>query len=61
MLSVAIIGPGAVGTTIAYELQQSLPHTLKLYQETNANAIKAEGAHITPFIEKATAIGIPVV
>ncbi|MBS3509798.1 3-methyl-2-oxobutanoate hydroxymethyltransferase, partial [Staphylococcus aureus] len=31
------------------------------YQETNANAIKAEGAHITPFIEKATAIGIPVV
>ena len=27
MLSVAIIGPGAVGTTIAYELQQSLPHT----------------------------------
>lgn len=27
MLSVAIIGPGAVGTTIVYELQQSLPHT----------------------------------
>ena len=24
MLSVAIIGPGAVGSTIAYELQQSM-------------------------------------
>lgn len=27
MLSVAIIGPGAVGATIAYELQQSIPNT----------------------------------
>lgn len=42
-------------------MTQDLNHALKLYQETNANAIKAEGAHITPFIEKATAIGIPVV
>lgn len=27
MLSIAVIGPGAVGTTIAYELQQQLPQT----------------------------------
>ena len=25
-MRIAIIGPGAVGTTIAYELQQVLPH-----------------------------------
>ena len=25
-MRIAIIGPGAVGTTIAYELQQILPH-----------------------------------
>ncbi len=47
---------GAVGISMT----QDLNNALKLYQETNANAIKAEGAHITPFIEKATAIGIPV-
>ncbi len=39
---------GAVGISMT----QDLNHALKLYQETNANAIKAEGAHITPFIEK---------
>ncbi len=47
--------------SIGISMTQDLNHALKLYQETNANAIKAEGAHITPFIEKATAIGIPVV
>ncbi len=46
---------GAVGISMT----QDLNHALKLYQETNAVAIKAEGAHITPFIE-ATAIGIPL-
>ena len=25
-MKIAVIGPGAVGTTIAYELQQSLPN-----------------------------------
>ena len=27
-MRIAIIGPGAVGTTIAYELQQVLPHII---------------------------------
>ena len=35
MLSVADIGPGAVGTTIAYELpKQSLPHTTRIPGDT---------------------------
>lgn len=48
---------GAVGIDHA----QDLNHALTLYQQTNANAIKAEGAHITEFITAATRIGIPVV
>lgn len=49
---------GAVGISMN---NKTLNHALKLYQRRMQNAIKAEGAHITPFIEKATAIGIPVV
>lgn len=48
---------GAVG--ISDELD--LKNALTLYQQTEANAIKAEGAHLTSFIRKATQIGIPVV
>ena len=48
---------GAVG--ISDELD--LKNALTLYQQTEANAIKAEGAHLTAFIRKATQIGIPVV
>lgn len=48
---------GAVG--ISDELD--LKNALTLYQQTEANAIKVEGAHLTSFIRKATQIGIPVV
>lgn len=32
-MRIAIIGPGAVGTTIAYELQQVLPHITLLEEQ----------------------------
>lgn len=48
---------GAVGISD----ESDLKNALTLYQETKANAVKAEGAHLTSFIKKARAIGIPVV
>ncbi|MCG7339185.1 3-methyl-2-oxobutanoate hydroxymethyltransferase [Staphylococcus sp. ACRSN] len=48
---------GAIGVSD----EQDIETAIKLYRETTANAIKAEGAHLTPFIEKCSNIGIPVV
>ncbi|MEB6209505.1 3-methyl-2-oxobutanoate hydroxymethyltransferase [Staphylococcus pasteuri] len=48
---------GTVGISDELDLQ----HALDLYQQTNANAIKAEGAHLATFIKKATRMGIPFV
>ena len=49
---------GAVGISMT----QDLNHALKALSGDECKMqLKAEGAHITPFIEKATAIGIPVV
>jgi len=39
---------GTVGISDELDLQ----HALDLYQQTNANAIKAEGAHLATFIKK---------
>ena len=38
---------GAVGVSEAQDIQSAI----KLYRETDANAIKAEGAHLTTFIK----------
>lgn len=48
---------GAVGVSAEHDLN----HAITLYQQTNANALKAEGAHLTDFIKKSTQIGIPIV
>ena len=48
---------GGVGITEQYDLEIAV----KLYQQTNANAIKAEGAHLTNYIENCSRMGIPVV
>lgn len=48
---------GAVGVSEAQDIQSAI----KLYRETDANAIKAEGAHLTTFIKNCSNIGIPVV
>ena len=48
---------GAVGIND----ESDLKNALKLYQATDANALKAEGAHLISFITKARAMGIPVV
>jgi len=41
--------------------EEDLKNALKIYKDTNANAVKAEGAHLVSFIQKATRMGIPVV
>lgn len=38
-----------------------MKYALKLYQATQANALKVEGAHLVSFIQKATRMGIPIV
>ncbi|MFC0138217.1 3-methyl-2-oxobutanoate hydroxymethyltransferase [Staphylococcus petrasii] len=48
---------GAVGVSDEHDLKNAIT----LYQETNANALKAEGAHLVSFIKKSTQIGIPIV
>ena len=48
---------GSVGVSAEHDLN----HAITLYQQTNANALKAEGAHLTGFIKKSTQIGIPIV
>lgn len=48
---------GAVGVSAEHDLN----HAITLYQQTHANALKAEGAHLTDFIKKSTQIGIPIV
>ena len=48
---------GAVGVSAEHDLN----HAITLYQQTNANALKAEGAHLTDFIKKSTQMGIPIV
>lgn len=47
--------------TVGVSDERDLEHALRLYQETGANAVKAEGAHLISFITKAAAMGIPVV
>ncbi|MGW7798673.1 3-methyl-2-oxobutanoate hydroxymethyltransferase [Staphylococcus xylosus] len=48
---------GGVGISEQYDLEIAV----KLYQQTSANAIKAEGAHLTKYIENCSRMGIPVV
>ncbi|CAL28977.1 3-methyl-2-oxobutanoate hydroxymethyltransferase [Staphylococcus carnosus] len=47
--------------TVGISDEKDLENALRLYQETKANAVKAEGAHLISFITKASAMGIPVV
>lgn len=47
--------------TVGVGDEEDLKNALKIYQDTNANAVKAEGAHLVSFIQKATRMGIPVV
>ena len=48
---------GAVGVNDQYDLEIAV----KLYKETDANGIKAEGAHLTQYIKNCSNMGIPVV
>ncbi|MDG0841808.1 3-methyl-2-oxobutanoate hydroxymethyltransferase [Staphylococcus equorum] len=48
---------GAVGINEPSDLETAV----KLYQQTQANAIKAEGGHLTQYIKSCTNMGIPVV
>lgn len=48
---------GSVGVSDEHDLKNAII----LYQQTNANALKAEGAHLVNFIKKSTQIGIPIV
>ncbi|HLR18929.1 MAG TPA: 3-methyl-2-oxobutanoate hydroxymethyltransferase [Staphylococcus sp.] len=48
---------GAVGINEQYDTEIAV----KLYQQTQANAIKAEGGHLTSYIERCSNMGIPVV
>lgn len=48
---------GAVGISSSKDLE----YAVKLYQETEANAIKMEGSYLTEHIRNCTNIGIPVV
>ena len=48
---------GGVGISEQYDLEIAV----KLYQQTSANAIKAEGAHLTKYIENCSRMGIPIV
>ena len=41
--------------------EDDLKYALRLYQATQANALKVEGAHLVSFIQKATRMGIPIV
>ncbi|MBL7564673.1 3-methyl-2-oxobutanoate hydroxymethyltransferase [Staphylococcus saccharolyticus] len=47
--------------TVGVGDEEDLKNALKIYKDTNANAVKAEGAHLVSFIQKATRMGIPVV
>ena len=47
--------------TVGLSDEDDLKHALRLYQETQANALKVEGAHLVSFIQKATRMGIPIV
>ena len=38
--------------TVGLSDEEDLKNALKLYQNTNANAVKVEGAHLTSFIQK---------
>lgn len=47
--------------TVGISDENDLKNALRLYQETQANALKVEGAHLISFIQKATRMGIPIV
>ena len=48
---------GSVGIDAATDIR----HAVRLYQQSHGNALKVEGAHLTPFIQQATQMGIPIV
>ena len=45
-MRIAIIGPGAVGTTIAYELQQVLPHITLLGRTNKSIHFQPANQHV---------------
>ena len=45
-MRIAIIGPGAVGTTIAYELQQVLPHVTLLGRINKSIHLQPANQHV---------------
>lgn len=45
-MRIAIIGPGAVGTTIAYELQQILPHITLLGRTNKSIHFQTANQHV---------------
>ncbi len=47
--------------TVGVDDKTDMQHAIELYRDTRANALKIEGAHITPLVRKCTQIGIPVV
>lgn len=47
--------------TVGSNPDQDIANAVRLYQQSGAHAIKAEGAHIESFIIRCKALGIPVV
>lgn len=47
--------------TVGIDDKTDMENAVELYQETNANALKIEGAHTAPLIKRCTQSGIPVV
>ncbi|MBH9581225.1 3-methyl-2-oxobutanoate hydroxymethyltransferase [Staphylococcus felis] len=47
--------------TVGIDRKTDIQNAIKLYQESNGNALKVEGAHLTEFMQQATAMGIPIV
>ncbi|GIO22134.1 3-methyl-2-oxobutanoate hydroxymethyltransferase [Oceanobacillus sp. J11TS1] len=47
--------------TVGIDDTTDIQYAMELYRDTNANALKIEGAHIAPLIKKCTQNGIPIV
>lgn len=47
--------------TVGVDAKTDLQNAIELYQQSQGNALKVEGAHLTTFIQQATAVGIPIV
>lgn len=47
--------------SVGIDMTTDLNNAVRLYQQSGGNALKVEGGHLTPFIQQATHMGIPIV